>query len=173
MLQAIAGPDPEDPTRYGQWNMEKILDYELRARDGRTLGCMGYCNLLAHRHAVNGAGSVWVSYKSDVMRAPIFTKVRDFGFDLADPSDDLKMRYRIEGEATGPIVTNVVEDTAASGAKFKPGDIILKVQMEDVHSVAEFEKKLLERTNKGQRNALIFAKSANGSTRWLTLPLRL
>ena len=116
---------------------------------------------------------LWVSYKNDNMRAPIFTKVRDFGFDLADPSDDLKMRFRIEGEATGPIVTNVVEDTAASGAKFRPGDVILKIQMEDVHSVAEFEKKLLDRTNKGQRNALIFAKSANGSTRWLTLPLRL
>jgi C-terminal processing protease CtpA/Prc len=107
------------------------------------------------------------------MRPPIFTKMRDFGFDVADPSDDLKTKFRIEGEVSGPIVTNVVEDTAASGAKFKPGDMIIKVQMEDVRSVAELEKKLLDRCNSGQRNALIYAKSAAGAPRWLTLPLRL
>jgi C-terminal processing protease CtpA/Prc len=67
----------------------------------------------------------------------------------------------------------VVDDTAASGAKFRPGDVILKVHLEDVHSVEELEKKLLDRCNKGQRNALLYAKSSNGTPRWLTLPLRL
>jgi serine protease Do len=116
---------------------------------------------------------LWVSYKSEMMPEPVFKHVRDFGFDLADPNDDLRMRYKIEGEISGPVVTNVVEDTAASGAKFKVGDVMLKVQLDDVHSVAEFEQKLTERTKAGQRNALIFAKSANGTTRWTTLPLRL
>ncbi len=116
---------------------------------------------------------LWISYKSHVTPAPVFTKVRDFGFDLANPSDDLRMRYRIEGDISGPVVTNVVDDTAASGARFRPGDMILKVQLEDVHSVAEFEQKLHERLSKGQRNALVFARNAAGSTRWVTLPLRL
>jgi serine protease Do len=116
---------------------------------------------------------LWVSYKNETMRPPLFTKVRDFGFEVANPSDDLKKKFRLEGEATGPIVTNVVEDTAASGAKFKPGDVILKVQMEDVRSMEDLEKKLLDRCNNGHRNALIYAKSANGTPRWLTLPLRL
>jgi serine protease Do len=116
---------------------------------------------------------LWISYKSDMRPAPIFHKVRDFGFDLADPTDDLKKKFGIKGEATGPIVTNVVEDTAASGAKFRPGDVILKVQMEDVRSVEELEQKLRDRTSKGQRNALIFAKNASGTPRWVTLPLRL
>jgi serine protease Do len=88
---------------------------------------------------------LWISYKSQVTPAPVFTKVRDFGFELANPSDDLRMRYRIEGEISGPVVTNVVEDTAASGARFRPGDVILKVQLEDVHSIAEFEQKLHDR----------------------------
>ena len=160
---------------------QKISDYRVVNRMvaqaiGRTIQLQVWHNGVTRPTSVTvkeWPQELWVSYKSDVIRAPVFTKVRDFGFDLADPSDDLKMRYRIEGEATGPIVTNVVEDTAASGAKFRPGDVILKVQMEDVRSVADFEKKLLERTSKGQRNALIFAKSANGSTRWVTLPLRL
>jgi serine protease Do len=116
---------------------------------------------------------LWISFKNETMRPPIFTKVRDFGFDIANPSDDLKMKFRLEGDVNGPIVTNVVDDTAASGAKFRPGDVILKVQLEDVHSVEELEKKLLDRCNKGQRNALLYAKSSNGTPRWLTLPLRL
>jgi serine protease Do len=116
---------------------------------------------------------LWVSYKNETMRAPLFTKMRDFGFEVADPTDDVKKRFNLDGQATGPIVTDVVEDTAASGAKFKPGDIILKVQLEDVRTVQEMESKLLDRCNNGHRNALIYAKSANGTPRWLTLPLRL
>jgi serine protease Do len=116
---------------------------------------------------------LWISYKNETMREPVFTKLRDFGFDVADPSPDLKMKFKIDGEPTGPVVTNVVEDTAASGAKFRPGDVILKVQLQDVHSVDELEKNLLERCNKGQRNVLIYAKNASGTSRWVTLPLRL
>jgi S1-C subfamily serine protease len=73
----------------------------------------------------------------------------------------------------GPVVTNVSEDTAASGAKLKAGDVVLTVQMEDVHSRADFETRLVDLCNRGQRNALLFVKGANGITRWITLPLRL
>jgi serine protease Do len=116
---------------------------------------------------------LWISYKNETMRPPIFTKLRDFGFDLANPTDDLKRKFNLDGDAPGPIVTNVVDDTAASGAKFRPGDIILKVQMEDVRTVEELEKKLLDRCNNGQRNVLIYAKNPSGTLRWVTLPLRL
>jgi hypothetical protein len=51
--------------------------------------------------------------------------------------------------------------------------VILKVQMEDVHTVDQLERDLLERCNKGQRNVLIYAKNASGAPRWVTLPLRL
>ncbi|MEA2839794.1 MAG: serine protease Do [Methylobacteriaceae bacterium] len=160
---------------------QKISDYRVLNRlvamaIGRTLQLRVWRNGTTRTAPVivrEWPQELWVSYKNETMRPPIFTKMRDFGFDVADPSDDLKMKFRIEGEVSGPIVTNVVEDTAASGAKFKPGDMIIKVQMEDVRSVAELEKKLLDRCNSGQRNALIYAKSAAGAPRWLTLPLRL
>jgi serine protease Do len=116
---------------------------------------------------------LWITYKSEMKAEPIFRRVRDFGFDLADPTDELKMKFGIKGEASGPIVSSVVEDTAASGAKFKPGDVILKVQMEEVKTVEDFERRLRDRTNQGWRNALILAKNASGTARWLTLPLRL
>jgi C-terminal processing protease CtpA/Prc len=69
-------------------------------------------------------------------------------------------------------VTEVVDDTAASGAKLKPGDLILKVQRDDVRTTAELEQRLKKITDDGSRRALIYAKGANGP-RWTTLPLRL
>jgi hypothetical protein len=47
------------------------------------------------------------------------------------------------------------------------------VQLQDVHSREDFVEGLSDLCNRGERNALMFVKSANGTTRWLTLPLRL
>lgn len=51
--------DPEDLTSYGHWFEEKVLDYELKVQEGEGKGSdnFGWCNLLAHRHARNEAGS--------------------------------------------------------------------------------------------------------------------
>jgi serine protease Do len=176
---AEAGIDVGDVIQgYGN---RKISDYRVLNRFvamaiGRTLqlqvwreGSIRNVNVTAKEWPQE----LWISYKNETMREPVFTKLRDFGFDVADPSPDLKMKFKIDGEPAGPVVTNVVEDTAASGAKFRPGDVILKVQLQDVHTVDELEKNLLERCNKGQRNVLIYAKNASGTSRWVTLPLRL
>ncbi|GAC1332370.1 MAG: DegQ family serine endoprotease [Beijerinckiaceae bacterium] len=116
---------------------------------------------------------LWVSYKSEAMRPPLFNKLSDFGFQMTDLNDELRARFHIDPGTMGPVVTDVVDETAASGARLKPGDVVLKVQLEDVHSKADFEQRLKELTDKGQRNALIFAKTAAGVARWTTLPLRL
>jgi hypothetical protein len=50
--------DPQDLTCYSHWFQEKILDYELHVRaNRRASSSQGYCNLLAHRHRANAAGS--------------------------------------------------------------------------------------------------------------------
>jgi serine protease Do len=115
---------------------------------------------------------VWQSYKTATGSEALFTKIGDYGFDIADLNDELRARFHLEDQASGPVVTSVAEDTAASGAKLKAGDVVLTVQMEEVHSRVELEQRLMELCNQGQRNALIFARGASG-TRWLTLPLRL
>jgi serine protease Do len=116
---------------------------------------------------------VWESYKSGAFRESLFTKISDYGFEIADLNDELRGKFRVDPQATGAIVTSVTEDTAASGAKLKPGDVVLTLQMEDVRSRAEFEDRLTHLCDRGQRNALLFVKGANGTARWITLPLRL
>ncbi len=116
---------------------------------------------------------VWESYKSNSSNDALFTKIADYGFDLADSNEELRNQFGLDAHATGAVVTSVTEDTAASGAKLKAGDIILTVQLKEVQSRAQFEGRLNELCNSGERNALLFVKSANGTARWLTLPLRL
>jgi serine protease Do len=116
---------------------------------------------------------VWETYKSGTSNESLFTKITDYGFELADLSDELRGRFHLDPQTSGPVVTTVAEDTAASGAKLKPGDVVLTVQMEDVHSRADIETRLMDLCNRGQRNALLFVKGANGTARWVTLPLRL
>jgi serine protease Do len=115
---------------------------------------------------------VWESYKSGASRESLFTKLADYGFEISDVNDDLRSRFKLDPQIRGPIVTSVTEDTAASGAKLKPGDVVLTVQMEEVLSREDFERRLADLCSGGQRNALLFVKGANGP-RWLTLPLRL
>jgi serine protease Do len=115
---------------------------------------------------------VWESYKSGTSRESLFTKLADYGFEISDVNDDLRSRFKLDPQVVGPVVTSVAEDTAASGAKLKPGDVVLTVQMEEVHSREDFEQRLADLCTGGQRNALLFVKGANGP-RWLTLPLRL
>jgi serine protease Do len=115
---------------------------------------------------------VWESYKSGTSSESLFTKISDYGFDVADLDEELRGRFHLDRTVNGPVVTKVTEETAASGAKLKAGDVVLTVQMEDVRSRADLEARLTALCGSGQRNALLFVKGASG-TRWLTLPLRL
>jgi hypothetical protein len=51
--------DPEDLLCYFRWNFEKVGDYEMQAKDdgGHKEECVGYCNVVAHQHPRNAAGS--------------------------------------------------------------------------------------------------------------------
>jgi serine protease Do len=160
---------------------EQVIDYRVLNRAvsmaiGKTLHLSVW--------AINGDDRVvpvtvkewpqelWESYNSEMMRPPLFTKLEDLGFQVGDLTSDLRARFHLDQAAQGAVVIDVVDDTAASSAKLKPGDMILKVQREDIHTAAELEQRLKKMTEDGDRRVLIYAKGANGA-RWTTLPLRL
>jgi hypothetical protein len=82
--------DPEDLTRYSHWFKEKVLDHELKVEDEEYRGeeCLGYCNLLAHRHARNKAGKPLKKIRLFMVR-----------YDLTPPGED--PRAWLEAQ-TGP-----------------------------------------------------------------------
>jgi serine protease Do len=68
---------------------------------------------------------IWQSYQSGAARDLLYTKVSDHGFQIADIDDGLRSHFGLEKQVSGAIVTAVSEDTAASGAKLRPGDVVL------------------------------------------------
>ena len=117
--------------------------------------------------------SPWVSYKNDKAGSGIvFSKITDAGFEVADLTDELRARFHFKSQTTGPVVTVVADNTAASQAGLRRGDVIKKVLMDDVHSRAELEQRLQQMQQRGQRNAVLYVGGVNDA-RWLTIPLRL
>jgi serine protease Do len=117
--------------------------------------------------------SPWVSYKSDkASSGVVFSKITDAGFEVADLTDELRAQFHFKSQTTGPVVTVVADNTAASQAGLRRGDVIKKVLMEDVHSRAELEQRLQDMQQRGQRNAVLYVGGVDDA-RWLTIPLRL
>jgi serine protease Do len=115
---------------------------------------------------------VWISYKNEKTADLVFTKISDAGFEVADLTDELRAKFHIDPGIKGVVITAVADNTAASGANIRPGYVILKVQMDDVHSRAELAQHLQKLADRGQRDVLLFVRGSNGSV-WLTLPMRL
>jgi serine protease Do len=117
--------------------------------------------------------SPWVSYKNDKAGpGVVFSKITDAGFEVADLTDELRGQFHFKSQTTGPVVTVVADNTAASQAGLRRGDVIKKVLMDDVHSRAELEQRLQEMQRRGQSNAVLYVGGVNDA-RWLTIPLRL
>jgi len=117
--------------------------------------------------------SPWVSYKNDKAGpGVVFSKITDAGFEVADLTDELRGQFHFKSQTTGPVVTVVADNTAASQAGLRRGDVIKKVLMDDVHSRAELEQLLQEMQRRGQSNAVLYVGGVNDA-RWLTIPLRL
>jgi serine protease Do len=117
--------------------------------------------------------SPWVSNQNDKAGpGVVFSKITDDGFEVADLTDDLRAQFHLKTHTTGPVVTVVADNTAAKQAGLRPGDVIKKVQMEDVRSRTELEQRLQQLQQQGQRNALLYVGGVDDA-RWLTIPLRL
>jgi len=114
---------------------------------------------------------IWTSYKNDKASELVFTKISDAGFEVADLTNELRARFHLDADTTGPVIIAVADNTAASGANLQPGETILKVQMDDVQSRADLASRLKAVADGGQRDVLLLV--GGPQSRWITLPLKL
>jgi serine protease Do len=98
--------------------------------------------------------------------------VTDFGFVLADITPELRAQYSLDANIVGPIVTRVVDDSAAKSAGVKVGDVLVDAQGTKLNTVADFSNRLTELRDKGRRNVMLYVGGAGGD-RWVALPLQL
>jgi serine protease Do len=116
--------------------------------------------------------TLWASFTSSEVKSPTFSQVTDFGFVLADITPELRARYSLDANIVGPVVTRVVDDSAAKSAGVKVGDVLVDAQGTKLKTVSDFSNRLSELRDKGRRNVMLYVGGAGGD-RWVALPLQL
>jgi hypothetical protein len=104
--------DPADLTHYSHWFEEKVLDHELKVREGRPDEAFGYCNLLRGRYPENDKGSALVKIYLYVVR-----------YNLPHPSEDAR---EVLAEQTGPPAPQVYPDFYVFDAATRHGKSLLE-----------------------------------------------
>jgi serine protease Do len=84
----------------------------------------------------------------------------------------LRAQYSLDPSFVGPVVTRVVDDSAAKSAGVKVGDVLVDAQGTKLKAVSDFSNRLTELRDKGRRNVVLYVGGAGGD-RWVALPLQL
>jgi len=97
---------------------------------------------------------------------------RVLGLDLANISDDLRKRFKIKDTVKGVVITGVDAGSAAAERRLTAGDVIVEVSQEAVADAADLQKRIDQAKKDGRRTVLFLVASADGDTRWVTVPLQ-
>src|ERR1043166_3725140 len=97
---------------------------------------------------------------------------RVLGLDVANLSDDLRKRFKIKDTVKGVIITGVDAGSAAAERRLAAGDVIVEVSQEAIGDAADLQKRIDQAKKDGRRTVLFLVASADGDTRWVTVPLQ-
>ena len=97
---------------------------------------------------------------------------RVLGLDLANLSDELRKRFKIKDTVKGVVITAVEAGSAAAERRLSAGDVIVEVSQEAVADAADLQKRIDQAKKDGRRTVLFLIASADGDTRWVTVPLQ-
>jgi serine protease Do len=97
---------------------------------------------------------------------------RVLGLDLANLSDDLRKRFKIKDSVKGVVITGVDAGSAAAERRLNAGDVIVEVSQEAVADASDLQKRIDQAKKDGRRTVLFLVASADGDTRWVTVPLQ-
>jgi serine protease Do len=82
-------------------------------------------------------------------------KMSRLGLSLAPLDDAARAKYKLPKDAAGVVVTNIDPDGASADKNFRPGDIIVQVQSQSVHSPDDVNKLLDDSVKAGKKVALL------------------
>ena len=94
----------------------------------------------------------------------------NFGLTLAKPTDALRSRYHIAQDATGAVVTGIGENSMSADTPIVVGDVIEKVQADDVSDPAQVIQQLGRLRAAGKKVAVLLIRSPSGF-RWIGMRL--
>jgi serine protease Do len=91
------------------------------------------------------------------------------GLTLAPISDDLRSKFSLPPDVKGLVITEVAEGSAAEEKKLLAGEVLLRVQQEEVASPDDLTKRLDELRKAGKTTALLEIVNKDGEVRFVAV----
>jgi len=92
----------------------------------------------------------------------------NFGMTVQTLTDASRAKFQLPKQKTGVLIAAVQPNSEAMQHGINPGDIILRVQMDNVNTQAEFEQALKNARTQGRHYVLMLVRSGNDQ-RWIGL----
>jgi len=96
------------------------------------------------------------------------TKPTRLGLSLAPLDDAARSKYKLPKDASGVVVTNIDPVGPSADKNFRPGDIIVQVQKQTVHSPDEVNK-LVDDTAKAGKKVVLLLVSRGGDLTYVAV----
>ncbi|MGE5535929.1 MAG: DegQ family serine endoprotease [Acidobacteriota bacterium] len=100
------------------------------------------------------------------------TVKKTLGLDLADLSDQLRARYKINDSVKGVVITAVEPGSVAAEKHLTPGTVIVQLQQEPVSTAGELQSRLEQLKKQGAKTAALLVSNPEGDTTFVVLKLQ-
>jgi len=98
---------------------------------------------------------------------PVVQLPADLGLTLSAVTDELRAKHKIAPRLTGPVVTNVVQNSVSWNRGLRTGDVIVMVQGDIVKTPADVQSRIAAARAAGQYFIRMMLDGPDGS-RWVT-----
>ncbi len=98
------------------------------------------------------------------------TAVELLGMTLAKLNDALRLRYKLDSRAKGVLVLDVKEGSAGKKGGLQPGDLIVEVAPDQVHTPAEFKERITK-ARKNKRKTVLLLTERKKVRQFIVLPV--
>jgi serine protease Do len=94
--------------------------------------------------------------------APATSTGEAMGLGLAAITPDLRHAYNLDNTVDGVVITKVNPDSDAADKGIQPGDVVMSVGNEAVHSPAEIQRRIAQAKAEGRDSVLVLVNSQEG-----------
>jgi len=94
------------------------------------------------------------------------------GLDLANLSDELRKRYRINDKVKGVVITGVEPNSTAAEKRLTAGTVIVELQQQPVSTAADLQQRIDKLKKQGVKVAMLLIANADGDTTFVALGLQ-
>ena len=98
----------------------------------------------------------------------VSSAIDSLGVTVASITDEMRERFELPGEAKGVVITEVSEGSTAGEENLRPGDVIVEVGQEEVHSPPEVTAKVNEAKDEDKKSVLLLI-DRKGDLRFVAL----